>query len=529
MPLLKNAFIVLLAAAFFSTRAQEFPSELYNKLIYTNPDSALRITRDYYQNKNYVKQDTGNLLNMMGGAAWAKGDLINAAAYFTNAIEWYEKKDAQFHIRLTKLNLGNVFNDLEAYSLAERYYRESMFGEEDKSDAINNLGTVLFRKGQLDSAEACFREAMHLYGKVDNIHGVMLAFSNLAKLYVKRGAIDTAGFYLNCALFLSDSLNDLKMYSTTLETAARFHLQKEDFPKALSTAHNALNISKNRGFKEAHRDASLTLSDIHKATRAYDSALYYLEKATVIDDSLKKNSSTDISSLITNYYEERSAREKAVAQLEILTLRNDIIEERNFRNIIIFITLVIATGAFTGWRFMQLRVKKQKLAMALQAKQAENVQYALENERIEAEQVKERLHFKEKELLTLALKEAEIQNLLKELKQEMPSGLREENAQRITSLLKSNIAKNNQWEEFKTRFENIHESFFIDLTAKHPDLSPKELKLCALTFLNLSAKEIADIQGIKPSSVDIARHRLRKKLNLSGEQSLIEYLRSFSN
>ncbi|TVQ74787.1 MAG: hypothetical protein EA363_01275 [Balneolaceae bacterium] len=59
---------------------------------------------------------------------------------------------------------------------------------------------------------------------------------------------------------------------------------------------------------------------------------------------------------------------------------------------------------------------------------------------------------------------------------------------------------------------------------KFPGCHCTELRLCALLRLNLSSKEIASLLGISPSSVKIARYRLRKKLQLNTEESLTGYL-----
>ncbi|MBD0257437.1 MAG: hypothetical protein ICV83_17105 [Cytophagales bacterium] len=42
--------------------------------------------------------------------------------------------------------------------------------------------------------------------------------------------------------------------------------------------------------------------------------------------------------------------------------------------------------------------------------------------------------------------------------------------------------------------------------------------------LNLNLKEAAGILSISPESVKKARHRLRKKLNLSPDESLIDHM-----
>jgi DNA-binding CsgD family transcriptional regulator len=48
-----------------------------------------------------------------------------------------------------------------------------------------------------------------------------------------------------------------------------------------------------------------------------------------------------------------------------------------------------------------------------------------------------------------------------------------------------------------------------------------------LISLNLSIKDIAELMGISPESVKMARHRLRKKLNLATEDNLAEFVASF--
>jgi len=82
----------------------------------------------------------------------------------------------------------------------------------------------------------------------------------------------------------------------------------------------------------------------------------------------------------------------------------------------------------------------------------------------------------------------------------------------------------NVWQEFETRFENVYESFYKKLNLQFPELTPGEKKLCAFLRLNLSSKDIAALTFQDPKSVDMARYRLRKKLNLKQEENLIDYL-----
>lgn len=80
------------------------------------------------------------------------------------------------------------------------------------------------------------------------------------------------------------------------------------------------------------------------------------------------------------------------------------------------------------------------------------------------------------------------------------------------------------WNDFETRFENAFDSFYRVLLEKFPSLTPNERKLCALLRTGLSSKDIAILTFQNPQSVDVARYRLRKKLNLVNEENLIDFL-----
>jgi len=80
------------------------------------------------------------------------------------------------------------------------------------------------------------------------------------------------------------------------------------------------------------------------------------------------------------------------------------------------------------------------------------------------------------------------------------------------------------WNDFETRFEDAFDSFYMVLLEKYPSLTPNERKLCALLRSGLSSKDIAILTFQNPQSVDVARYRLRKKLNLVNEENLLDFL-----
>lgn len=83
------------------------------------------------------------------------------------------------------------------------------------------------------------------------------------------------------------------------------------------------------------------------------------------------------------------------------------------------------------------------------------------------------------------------------------------------------------WEQFAVHFDKVHSDFLITLKDRYPNLTPSELKLCAYLRLNLCSKEIAQIMNISIKSVELARYRLRKKLQIQPDVNLYNFLLNF--
>jgi response regulator RpfG family c-di-GMP phosphodiesterase len=89
--------------------------------------------------------------------------------------------------------------------------------------------------------------------------------------------------------------------------------------------------------------------------------------------------------------------------------------------------------------------------------------------------------------------------------------------------LKSNI-KVKSWEEFNEQFKKVHPNFGNNLIRECPSLTKEEIRLCHLLRMNMNSKEIAALTMKNPASVDIARYRIRKKINLDRNESLFNFL-----
>lgn len=149
----------------------------------------------------------------------------------------------------------------------------------------------------------------------------------------------------------------------------------------------------------------------------------------------------------------------------------------------------------------------------------------LRNEKLEAE-----LLLKEKELASTSMNLVQKDEMLGKVKEEFvrlkKDGVMDNTSdeyKKILRMLEENKGKDN-WDQFAVHFDKVHSDFLISLRNHFPRLTPSELKLCSFLRLNLSSKEIAQIMNITIKSVELSRYRLRKKLNLSSEVNLYNFL-----
>ena len=80
------------------------------------------------------------------------------------------------------------------------------------------------------------------------------------------------------------------------------------------------------------------------------------------------------------------------------------------------------------------------------------------------------------------------------------------------------------WKEFEICFNGVYQDFYKNLNEKLPDISVREQRLCAFLKMNMSTKEIAAITFQTPNSIDVAKHRLRKKSGIENDEEFTKFL-----
>ncbi|WP_075341713.1 7TM diverse intracellular signaling domain-containing protein [Tenacibaculum agarivorans] len=94
----------------------------------------------------------------------------------------------------------------------------------------------------------------------------------------------------------------------------------------------------------------------------------------------------------------------------------------------------------------------------------------------------------------------------------------------IFKLLEANITCEEEWTTFKNKLQELNPNFLTNLYQNHPTLSKSEIRLLTLVKIGFTQKEIANVLYIAQESVKKAKQRVRKKIGLSKEITLSNYL-----
>jgi CheY-like chemotaxis protein/DNA-binding CsgD family transcriptional regulator len=117
-----------------------------------------------------------------------------------------------------------------------------------------------------------------------------------------------------------------------------------------------------------------------------------------------------------------------------------------------------------------------------------------------------------------------IEVLLLGLTDEQPH-LKEELAATIIDL--DGHLMQDSWQRFQLSFDAVHAGFIRILAETHPELSPSEVKLCVFLKLGMNTKDISNLLFLSPESIKVGRSRLRKKMGLTHNHNLHNYLSTF--
>ncbi|MBU0764493.1 MAG: tetratricopeptide repeat protein [Bacteroidetes bacterium] len=408
-------------------------------------------------------------------------------------------------------NIGNVYKNsgnyekaLEYYNkslkikkeLAEtQYYCDTISGRTGIANSLNNIGNVYNEWGNSATSkevkEEMYRKAMEYYRQsrvifeeTGNKAGMAFALFNIGAIYEVWGNIDKEA-------------------------------TKEMYQKALECFEKSEKLAYETNLKEVIFNIYRSFSNIYSNIGNHQKALeYYKQYAEIKDTIYGIESSRKIAEIQVKYEIEKNKKELLLKNKEIGLLQRE-------KKINAFKGYILAGSLFFFLITGILIYSRQRTQRALIKAELNNIQ-------LKNKQLKEKLDFKNKELTNFALhivqKNEFLENLINEVKEIRDSDVNMNKINKLASLINFHLNIDKDRKDFQMHVEQVNQSFFYNLQKQFPDLTENDRRLSALLMLKLSSKEIATILNISVGSVEIRRHRLRKKMNLDSDQSLTDFM-----
>ncbi len=186
--------------------------------------------------------------------------------------------------------------------------------------------------------------------------------------------------------------------------------------------------------------------------------------------------------------------------------------------ILFYITVI----GFIG--FITHKAYKRYYRKQLKHEQLENEQTIM---KIKNERLHQDIESKNRELAISTMSIIKKNEVLNSIKKELKKTRKPSENNSAMELIDKNLNNSKDWQFFEKAFNNADKDFLEKIKLTHPDLTPNDLRFCAYLRLNLSSKEIAPLLNISIKSVETKRYRLRKRLNLEHDDSLVAYILKF--
>jgi DNA-binding CsgD family transcriptional regulator len=204
----------------------------------------------------------------------------------------------------------------------------------------------------------------------------------------------------------------------------------------------------------------------------------------------------------------------------------------------LFYAAFVITVLVASFRRQRVRFEAEKAALTTEhQQQSEEQRRRMEQSeqeivRLQNEKLENEVQFKNKELALATMHLVQKGEILSSIQEELQKTLQKnqdgkslrDDLQRIMRMVQYDTQLDDDWEQFAVHFDSVYGDFLKRLRERHPQLSPYDLRLSAYLRMNLSSKELAHLMNISVRGVEGSRYRLRKKLNLGGEDHLVEYL-----
>ncbi|MDY0077189.1 MAG: tetratricopeptide repeat protein [Bacteroidales bacterium] len=462
-----------------------------------------------------------------GNAYFVQGINETAANYFYRYLDIQKQSNYALGVAYALANIAALRIKMQDYEAAKSNLLQGLniLNEVIKTDStgsshqqlphiLNNLGIVYQNLQQYDSALWYYQQSIKSSARATD-PGYLRAstYNNIGGLFLDTKNLDSAYAPLAKAMQVRKERDDLAGQAASHNRLGEYYLLVGDSEKALNNFYNGMAIAQHIGSTELQSSFAEKLFAYYKKAGEADSALKYLEQLNELTQILNNEETI-----------------KELTRLELLSAFKERqklarIEQERLNTIYFFtaLLLILLLSIFVMAYFLT-RSRLGRLSL-----EKNNLELSSQNAILEKENFEKELEIRNKELSTYVMGMIKNNETISQIIEVLNSNKNKENSGYFRQIIRdlSNLQDDGLWDEFELRYQQVHNEFYEKLQANTPNLTTNERRLCAFLRLNMTTKDIASITGQSIRSIEVARTRLRKKLDITNsEVSLVEYLNS---
>lgn len=470
--------------------------------------------------KSGLKNEAASCYNNLGNVYRKKGDFSHAMEAYEKAITHFKALKNDVMVSDCQNNIGNLYLDHGDPFRALDYYNQALKIVKTLNDEYRliirykNIADAYTDLKDYENAAQFLDDAMKLAQKSGDKSFLASCYMQLGKLQSLRKEPEIAQAYYEKALSLFEAIGSKADVAEALVEIARIELAGGKINESIKHAETAMNQSAISGSLKIRLDATLCLSEGYEQKGDEKHALEWLKKAVMLKDSIYSADKFRTIEEIESGFVQNKLTEENKVLLENSQLQKNALKSRNF--LVLLMALCLILSAVIIW----LVYKRQKEAK----KETAKVQQ-LSEEKIG--KLNEDLSVKERELTSKTIfinqKNQLLEKLIKDLEELKQTGGATAAIHGLQSTLKQELSPNN-WKEFELQFNEVHPGFQSRLLEQYPELSPSERRLCSFIRLDMNTREISSLTGQSVKSIEVARTRIRKKLNVPHEHNLTNFI-----
>ncbi len=445
-----------------------------------------------------------------------------AMSLYLKTNEIYESKRNINGISRISTHISQIWIGQKEYKKALSYLNKALT-DLRKTHNVIDLSSILIKIGECYSGLKNYAEALIYYNKAldnriktNNKKNIASIQSRIGEIYYYLKDYNKAIEYgmksiKNSSLVKGDYRD--KCFSNQL--IAKNYLSMSKLTLAKKYINKAIEVAMRIGNLEDKKTSYDILIEIFEEEGNINKAFKYAKIVNVLKDSISEIKKDEkVRELQAIYETEKKEKRINQQQHEIQVLKQEQkisdLKRKIVLIIIVFITIILGFGFYIN--------RQRAVQSRLLAKHT-----VLEKEKLDNE-----LAYKKRELVTHSLHITKKNRILEKIKENLISieetSVKSCQNQLIQSIQKELRDGEENWGNFKNYFEKIHPNFYTMVKQKYPKVTQGELRLIALIKMNLSYKEIGEVLNITNEGVKKARYRLRKKLEITPDQSLYELI-----